>query len=256
MGASRLEYRFRHLLEGLILAVGLWPVLMATIGLGHYGDLLGLPGKSLWLIVSAAMARQGWLSFQAATSVLLVVAILFTALGALFRVWGAAYKGPGAVDSPATHGPTPSPDGPYRRTRNPLYLGMLLHTVGVALLMPPAGAIFAIAAVWLLQVRLALGEESQLAARFGETYLLYERQVPRFLPTPKAQVPAAGKRPHWLQALLAEIYFVGVVVTLAAFGWDFNATPLLKGILVSLGLALVTRALMPRPQPATPRVVA
>ena len=137
-------------------------------------------------------------------------------------------------------------DGPFRRTRNPLYLGTLLHTIGILLLMPPAGALFTIAAIWVLQVRLALAEEPFLEQRFGQPYRNYLSRVPQFLPSPKPLVPAGGARPHWLQAVLGESYFLGVVFTLIAFGWDFNAQPLYRGILVSLGVALVLQALLPR----------
>lgn len=237
MGASKFEYRFRFALHALIFVVGFWP---------FWEPYVGMTTKSTWLILTADMARAGWLNFQAATSLLLVVAILLTALGAWLRVWGAAYVGAGVVNSSAMHGEALLADGPYRRTRNPLYLGTLLHTVGIALLMPPAGAVFAIAAIWILQVRLALAEEPFLEQRFGEAYRVYAARVPRFLPSPKPMVPAAGQRPQWLQAVLGESYFLGVVITLAAFGWDFNAFPLLKGILISLGVSLVLRAFLPR----------
>lgn len=247
MGASKLEYRLRYLLHGLIYVLGLWP---------FWESWLGLTTKSTWLTVSAEMARQGWLGFQGATVLLLVLAIGFTGLGAWLRVWGAAYVGAGIVNSPEMHGQTLLADGPYRRSRNPLYFGTLLHTVGIALLMPPAGAVFAIAAIWILQIRLALAEEPFLTARFGQVYRDYMERVPRFLPSPKAMVPAGGQRAQWLQAVLGESYVVGVVITLAAFGWDFNAFPLLKGILISLGVSLVLRAFMPRAKPEPAQTLA
>ncbi len=142
MGATALEYRLRYLLHLLIYVVGLWP---------FWESWVGLTTKSTWLILSADLARAGWLSFQAATSLLLIVAVVFAALGAWLRIWGSAYVGAGVVVSPQMHGQALLADGPYRRTRNPLYLGTLLHTVGLALLMPPAGAVFAIAAIWILR---------------------------------------------------------------------------------------------------------
>lgn len=237
MGASAIEYRLRWVLHLVIFVVGFWP---------FWEPFLGLTTKSTWLILSADLARAGWLSFQAATTVLLVVAIVFAAAGAWLRVWGAAYVGAGVVASPSMHGEALLADGPYRRTRNPLYLGTLLHAIGLALLMPPAGAVFAIAAVWVLQVRLALAEEPFLLSRFGEAYRVYEARVPRFLPSPKPLVQGAGQRPRWVQAILGESYVVGVVITLAGFGWDFNALPLLKGIVISLGVSLVLQAVLPR----------
>ena len=243
MGASKFEYRLRYPLHALIFVLGFWP---------FWEPWLGLTTKSTWLLLSATMARAGWLGFQAATMLLLVLAIVFTALGAWLRVWGSAYVGAGVVNSPAMHGQALLADGPYRRSRNPLYLGTLLHTVGIAVLMPPAGAVFTIAAIWILQVRLAMAEEPFLEKQFGQAYRAYEQRVPRFLPSPKPLVEAAGQRPRWLQAFLGESYFVGVVITLAAFGWDFNAMPLLKGILISLGVSLVLLAFTPRaPQTRT-----
>ncbi len=144
------------------------------------------------------------------------------------------------------HGEAMLADGPYRRTRNPLYLGTLLHTLGVTILMPPSGAVFAMVLLWIFQVRLALAEEPFLTARFGQAYLDYKKAVPRFLPATKPQVASAGVRPHWLQALLGELYFLAVFLVLAVFGWSFNAQPLRQGVIISVGLALVVRAFLPR----------
>ncbi len=238
MRASLWEYRLRLPVHLLIFTVGFWP---------FWEGWLGLTAKSTWLTVSALFARQGWLSFQAATTALLLIAILFTALGAWLRVWGSAYLGANVVNSPSMQGAALQADGPYRRMRNPLYLGTLLHTVGIAILMPPAGAIFAIAAIWIVQLRLALAEEPFLQQRFGQAYVDYQARVPQFLPSPKPAVPAAGHHPHWLQAVAAESYMIGVVLTLAGFGWDFNAQPLVRGLLISLGVWLVLQAFLPRP---------
>jgi hypothetical protein len=144
------------------------------------------------------------------------------------------------------HGETMLADGPYRRTRNPLYLGTILHIVGLAILMPPSGAIFCVALIWVLQVRLALAEEPFLTERFGEAYVEYRKAVPRFLPAPTPQVPAAGKPAHWLQGFFGEIYMVGVVITYVIFGWNFNATTMIRGVLISLGAWLIVKALLPR----------
>jgi hypothetical protein len=198
------------------------------------------------------LSRQGWLTFSAATVVLLAIALVFTALGAFFRIWGSAYVGSSVVKSPGMHGAAMLADGPFRRTRNPLYLGTLLHTIGVAILMPPSGALFAVALLWIFQVRLALAEEPFLAARFGQPYLDYKAAVPRFLPALTPQVPAAGAQPHWLQSLLGELYFPAAVLVLAIFGWSFNAQPIRQGLLISLGVWLIVRALLPNASQDSP----
>jgi protein-S-isoprenylcysteine O-methyltransferase Ste14 len=148
------------------------------------------------------------------------------------------------------HGGSLLADGPYRRTRNPLYLGTLLHTLGIALLMPPSGAIVAVVLLWIFQVRLARAEEPFLTARFGQAYLGYAARVPRFLPVPTPQVPAAGAHPHWLSAIFAELYFLLAFLVLATLGWTFDGTTLRRAILISLGLWLIARAFLPRPMPA------
>ena len=46
-----------------------------------------------------------------------------------------------------------------------------------------------------------------------------------------------------------------MAITLLAFGWDFNAQPLIRGILISFGISLVLQALLPR-APRSPVPVA
>jgi protein-S-isoprenylcysteine O-methyltransferase Ste14 len=72
--------------------------------------------------------------------------------------------------------------GPFRITRNPMYLQMLLVCIGFAVLLgnwwiavlTPVGA-------WVLQRFVILPEEAYLERKFGETYLAYKRRVRRWL---------------------------------------------------------------------------
>jgi protein-S-isoprenylcysteine O-methyltransferase Ste14 len=238
MGASRFEYRFRYAIHGVIYALGFWSPWLQPLGMRR---------QDTWEAGMNALAGSHLLSFSTAPVVLLCVAIFFAGVGAFLRVWGSAYVGSRVVHSPSMHGEALLADGPYRRTRNPLYLGTLLHTFAVALIMPWSGAIFTIALIWIFQIRLALAEEPFLAAKFGESYLAYKERVPRFVPSVSPRVPAAGASPHWGQAALGEIYMIGVAITLLVFGWSFNVNTLLQGVLISLGLSLVMRAFVPRP---------
>jgi len=71
--------------------------------------------------------------------------------------------------------------GPFRRTRNPLYLALLLLYTGVALV---TGALWSLAllpavAVWL-HYSVVKREEWRLAQLFGEEYTRYCCTVPRW----------------------------------------------------------------------------
>ncbi len=237
MKATKYEYRFRWFVHAVLFWLGFW---------APWCEPLGWTRTSTWLVLASALFKSRLLSFSAATNAVLIAAIVLVAVGAWMRVWGASYVGASVVQSGAMHGETMLADGPYRRTRNPLYLGTILHVIGLAILMPPSGAVFSIVLVWLFQIRLALAEEPFLEERFGAAYGAYRKRVPRFLPVPTPHLEAAGKRAKWLQGFVGEIYFVGVVITFAVFGWELNVTTLQRGVLISLGAWLIVKALLPR----------
>jgi len=72
--------------------------------------------------------------------------------------------------------------GPFRRTRNPVYLGLLASYVGVALMydLPWALATLPVP-LWILQRAIIPWEEAALQLRFGRDYLAYRDTVPRWL---------------------------------------------------------------------------
>jgi len=249
MQATHFEYKYRFLIHAAIYLLAFQV---------PWNNSLNMTDESTWLILANMVWRHHLLSFMAAANLILVVALVFLALAAWLRTWGSAYVGSIIVHSQSMHGDAMLADGPYRRTRNPLYLGTLLHTVGLAILMTPSGAIFGIALIWIFQVRLAFAEEPFLTARFGQPYLDYKALVPRFLPSPKPLVPAAGEQPHWLQAMAGELYFIGAFLVVAIFGWNFNAQLLRRGILITLGVWLIVIAFMPRKQsePIAPQTIA
>lgn len=73
-------------------------------------------------------------------------------------------------------------DGPYRRTRNPMYVSMTLIYLGVATLMNVALPVLFLPVALLLLVRLVIArEERYLRSAFGEEYAAYCRDVGRWL---------------------------------------------------------------------------
>ncbi len=109
------------------------------------------------------------MSFSTATVVVLAAAIVLALAAALVRTWGAAYLGATVVKDPAMRAGALVAAGPYRYVRNPLYLGIGLHTLAIAILMPTSGAVFAIVAMVLFDLRLigAEGVVSEGAAWGG-----------------------------------------------------------------------------------------
>ncbi len=239
MQATRFEYSYRYAIHGLLF----------FLGFAFYW----IPGarESTWLTLTFWLDRTGWLGMSTSTNALLILAILVATLGALLRTWGTAYLGSNIVQSHAMHGNSVLADGPYRRTRNPLYLGTFLHTLALALLTSPYGALFIIATIGLLQLRLIFAEEPFLAQKIGVPYLDYCKLVPRIVPSLIPRVAASGQRPHWLQAVLGEIYMIGVALSFAIFGWRYNAFLLTKCVVIALGASLIVRALRPNRDQAT-----
>ena len=237
MKATPFEFRFRFLIIAVIYFLGF---------AAPWNYWLHLDSIRTWQLIASWPTRAGWLSFNTATIVVLILGIIWALKGAILRTWATAYLGPSVVQDKAMHGEDVLVAGPYRYLRNPLYLGTFIHTFALALLMPPSGAIFCIVAVFLFQLRLIAGEESFLTAKLGEPYLAYRAKVPSLFPAIVPRVPASALEPHWSTAFLGEIYMWGVVVTFAFFGWRYNSMLLIKGVLISLGASLIIRAFLPK----------
>jgi protein-S-isoprenylcysteine O-methyltransferase Ste14 len=73
-------------------------------------------------------------------------------------------------------------DGPYRFTRNPMYLGMALILAGLALLGNALWPLIAvIPSVWFIHTRVIAREEPYLEAKFGDEYRAFRERVRRWL---------------------------------------------------------------------------
>lgn len=74
-------------------------------------------------------------------------------------------------------------NGPYRWTRNPMYLGMALIYAGLAVAFDSLLAIILLAfgVLPIIQTQVIAKEERYLEGKFGEPYLAYKKQVGRWL---------------------------------------------------------------------------
>jgi protein-S-isoprenylcysteine O-methyltransferase Ste14 len=72
--------------------------------------------------------------------------------------------------------------GPYRVTRNPIYIGLVLAYFGFAVMLTSMWILLLlIPVVMILQRGVVLREEEYLAQQFGEAYAKYQARVPRWL---------------------------------------------------------------------------
>ena len=119
-------------------------------------------------------------TFDVAIRVLGVLLVLFsgwlllTAMGMLQKV--------GTPMNPHEPSTALTFDGPYRLTRNPMYLGMACLLAGLALVGNALWPLLAVVpAIWWINTQVIAREERYLETRFGAPYLDYKTRVRRWL---------------------------------------------------------------------------
>jgi protein-S-isoprenylcysteine O-methyltransferase Ste14 len=151
--------------------------------------------------VSAWFAARGWI--LAALFVVVLLArfltdaplrpewLIYVGAAILLRLWAGAHLG--------THGNAARPEaprlartGPYRLSRNPLYVSNILAAAGLVLFanaLPVAVEIALIIAVIIHHIVLVLHEERALRALHGADYADYVANTPRWYGLPR---PGSG----------------------------------------------------------------
>lgn len=134
--------------------------------------LLGIAAEYLW----PSGAGLGGIARYIAGAALIIA-------GLWLVVWaGLAFRAHGTRPEPWKPSTAVVGSGPYRFSRNPMYVAFGVIHVGIGI---AAGSIWVIAAVFPALIVLRYGvigrEERYLEARFGDTYLRYKRSVRRWL---------------------------------------------------------------------------
>lgn len=204
----------------------------------------GTAVQRVWLTLPEAASAHLPISLHSAIVTTTGLATLLACFGALLRTWGGAYLGEGVVFDPQAQSHDFAVSGPFRHVRNPLYLGTMLHTLALCLLMSWEGAVFAILAIAALQMALILSEERFLTSRLGSVYGDYAREVPRLAPRVSGVAARGSIKANWTRAFANEIYMWGTAISFAVFGSTYNAFLILQGVMVSFGLSIVVRGLM------------
>jgi len=135
--------------------------------------------------------------------------------------------------------------GPYRYVRNPLYLGSWGMVGAMCFLMPPTGALLPWSAHCFSDAHRSGGRGISNRAT-GRALSDYLSAVPRLVPQVHTTLPPSSQQPHWLRAVIAEINPIGVFIVFAALSWSYNNRLMIQGVVVSFGVSLVVRALMPK----------
>lgn len=124
------------------------------------------------LRISGAAARE-----------IALVGLALMVLGAALAIWGVlAFHHARTTILPFRAATAMVRDGPYRFTRNPMYVGMAIAYVGFALVFNTVWPLLVLPLVVIAMVRLVISrEEAYLDAAFGEDYRAYIRDVRRWL---------------------------------------------------------------------------
>jgi protein-S-isoprenylcysteine O-methyltransferase Ste14 len=139
-----------------------------------------------WALAGVAGAALGWLIPLPFVPAFLPAAwlggIVF-ALAVVLFAWAVT-----SMTRAGSNVPTSMPSktivasGPYRFTRNPIYLGMMLSLIGLAIAFDSVWSLVALA-VFFLVIRYGViaREEAYLERKFGDVYRNYRAHVRRWL---------------------------------------------------------------------------
>lgn len=128
--------------------------------------------------------QRAWTLVYAAPAIVAVAGVGLIVAGAALGIAGVwVFRKSKTTVLPATR-PTTTivAAGPYRFTRNPMYLGMAFAYLGITLLLNTVWALLLFPIViWIVTRYVIQREERYLAAKFGDAYAEYRRRVRRWL---------------------------------------------------------------------------
>jgi protein-S-isoprenylcysteine O-methyltransferase Ste14 len=170
--------------------------------------------------------------FGEGTARLVLAAATLLALAAwLVRAWGTSYLRAEIVWNHDTKTDRLCIAGPFRYTRNPLYLGNLFLAAAFGLFAPPIGWWIIVFAQWAFIAALIGEEERGLRARYGEEFDRYCAQVPKLLPRVTPVAGTALAHGTLVRAMLAESMTGGFTLALAVYAiFGMGAWPYAWGI--------------------------
>lgn len=129
------------------------------------------------LVIGGGIGSRWSLGLPLERSHALALGVVLSLAGAAVSAW--AVRAAGRVDVASPTGLVTR--GPYRYSRNPMYVGWTALYVGVALVAGTAWPLVLLPAVAMLTHRQVRREERALAKRFDGDYAAYRERVRRYL---------------------------------------------------------------------------
>jgi protein-S-isoprenylcysteine O-methyltransferase Ste14 len=105
------------------------------------------------------------------------------AIGLAISIWGSElFKRRRTTIKPFERSTELVVEGPYRFSRHPMYLGMVMALGGLAILLGSMTPLVIVAVFgWLMNGRFIAPEERAMDETFGEAYVEYKRRVRRWI---------------------------------------------------------------------------
>lgn len=132
-------------------------------------DLYGHDAGHLWWLLTGRHGDPHFGVLHIVSSVLLLAGFVL-----LSKAWHVLYHARRRGDLATA--------GPYRRVRHPQYIGFVLIMFGFLLQWPTALTLAMFPVLVAMYVRLAIAEEKDSQATFGDAWRAYAAATPRFIP--------------------------------------------------------------------------
>jgi protein-S-isoprenylcysteine O-methyltransferase Ste14 len=198
------------------------------VGLACYWLDPKVSGVLLARSLRSHIALLQTLSLQTSIRAVFLVGAFIVTLGGLIRAWGGAYLRAEVVHDSSVRTERLVADGPFRYSRNPLYLGLLIGVFGAGLLCSRTGWIIQMVLAIVFCYRLIFREEAELFRVQGDRFVAYCRAVPRLFPALNPRVSASGALPDWHEAFTAQTTW-----------WTIAAGEVGYAVTLRLGIALL-----------------
>lgn len=137
-----------------------------------------LTGLIAMILLSSFVPIGRWLQYHwRYVGILLLVSGFSLGLGS-----GLYFRRLGTNPRPGAKATLIVTTGPFKYTRNPMYLGFITMLIGTAILLGTVSPVFVIPIFFILvQKQFILREEKWMEDWFGQPYLEYKKKTPRWL---------------------------------------------------------------------------